>query len=856
MLNKHTYKVPIGLAVIASLICALFITTNQPIQADTVAEVDIYIDAVASGWQDGSWDMTVDFANDEPVKAGIASIAAANTNAWGGLYLLAPEGQPLERDNYEVIKFWIHGGTSGTQKIGVKLANAAGDLITGPKISLEAGTWTYHEFILAQEWSRVQQITGVLFQELSGNPQPTFYVDTVQMGAPAPKPTATPMPPTPEPTDSLAFHIDTNAERHLISPYIYGANQNMVGIEKWTSRRIGGNRLTGYNWENNSSNAGKDWFHTSDEYLCSIFQIPQTECDSVPAAVLQAFQDEALAQDSYSLITLQMAGYVSKDKDGPVEETETAPSARWDAAEFIKGSPFETTPDLTDNAVYMDELVHFLTQQYGTAQSPTGVDGYSLDNEPALWSETHPRIYSEELTYAELYDRSVELATAIKDVDPKADTFGPALYGFAAYFNLQRAPDADSEGAGYDWFIDYYLDKMRMAEQTQGQRLLDVLDVHWYPEARGGGQRIVFGDTGNEATQHARMQAPRTLWDPTYREDSWIASSFPDYLPILPRLQNSIDTYYPDTKLALTEFSYGGSDHISGGIATADVLGIFGKYDIYMANHWNVGTEMDYAAAAYNLYRNYDGQSGTYGDIHVQATSSDIEDSSVYAAIPSDDGNKLHIIVLNKSFDTSYEGNFEIASSTTYNAGAVWAFNQYSSDVYAASNISNITDNTFTYTIPPLTAYHIVLSSDPTQPTATPAPPTATPVGPTATPTATPVRPTATPTATPGDGCVVDYVIDNQWDNGFVANITITNESTTGIEGWNLTWTFPGDQQITNMWNAIPTQNDMQVSVTNATWNEHIPAGGSVNFGFQGTYNGTNDVPGGFTLNSVTCSSG
>ena len=64
---------------------------------------------------------------------------------------------------------------------------------------------------------------------------------------------------------------------------------------------------------------------------------------------------------------------------------------------------------------------------------------------------------------------------------------------------------------------------MREAESTSaGRRLVDVLDLHWYPEARGGGVRITEADA-SAAVAAARVQAPRSLWDPGYAETSWIS---------------------------------------------------------------------------------------------------------------------------------------------------------------------------------------------------------------------------------------------------------------------------------------------------------------------------------------------
>lgn len=131
----------------------------------------------------------------------------------------------------------------------------------------------------------------------------------------------------------------------------------------------------------------------------------------------------------------------------------------------------------------MDECVNFLVAKYGNASTPSGVKGYSLDNEPALWCHTHPRIHPDQPRCLELIERSVALASAVKNIDPFAEIFGPVLYGFSAYESLQSAPDWNVARNRYGWFLDYYLDQIRQASDTQGRRLLDVLDLHWYPEA-------------------------------------------------------------------------------------------------------------------------------------------------------------------------------------------------------------------------------------------------------------------------------------------------------------------------------------------------------------------------------------
>ena len=97
------------------------------------------------------------------------------------------------------------------------------------------------------------------------------------------------------------------------------------------------------------------------------------------------------------------------------------------------------------------------------------------------------------------------------------------------------------------------------------------------------------------------------------------------------------------------------------------------------------------------------------------------------------------------------------------------------------------------------------------------------------------------------------YAISNQWQDGFTADLTIRNTTTSAINGWTLTWTFTGNQQITNMWNAVRTQTGQQVSAADAGWNRTIAAGGTAAFGFQASFSGSNAKPTTFRLNGSTC---
>lgn len=106
--------------------------------------------------------------------------------------------------------------------------------------------------------------------------------------------------------------------------------------------------------------------------------------------------------------------------------------------------------------------------------------------------------------------------------------------------------------------------------------------------------------------------------------------------------------------------------------------------------------------------------------------------------------------------------------------------------------------------------------------------------------------------ATTSIPCTVDYKVQNQWDTGFTAAVTITNNAA-AKSSWSLKWSYAGNQKVTSYWNTKLTQSGTAVTADNETYNGTLANGGSVSFGFNGSYSGTNAVPTTFTLDGVTC---
>lgn len=507
---------------------------------------------------------------------------------------------------------------------------------------------------------------------------------------------------------SMNVSVNLSGEKKEISPYIYGINQygNTNNYKNVTvnAARQGGNRYTGYNWETNWSNAGEDWINSSDTNIGDVSNGPGY-------AARQLSKECTQYNIPYKITTLQMAGYVAADKLGQV--TSAAPSDRWLNVFSRKDGDLLLEPDLTDNAVYMDEYVNYLVKTLGDSKTSTGIQGYSLDNEPFLWNDTHPYNHPEECTADELIEKSIELAQVVKDIDPNAEVYGPALWGILPCIQAgtsQEYTDAKWESikGNYNWYLDYYLESMANAEKESGQRLLDVVDVHYYAQ--------------DCSTDDGKLQAARSLYDESYVENSWLQPYYGKYFPLLPNIQKSIDQYYPGTKIAISEYNLAdianerttGKNVISA-IAEAEALGAFADNNVYFATYWGTLPECPYVESAINLYTNYDGKGSDFGNTLVEAKTDDLSESAAFAAIDGNDDSTVDVVLSNKNKTASEKAVITIdGSSTDYKSAVVYAVEQDHSDIRIINVQNDLSGNKIEVELSPLSVAHVVISNQET----------------------------------------------------------------------------------------------------------------------------------------------
>lgn len=504
-----------------------------------------------------------------------------------------------------------------------------------------------------------------------------------------------------------------------INPMIYGYNQDQSypdAEENWGSRRLGGNRMSVFNWENGASNSGVDVANfTNDNRIPSLVGTLWDNRNDA-GEVYRKFHQDNLDAGIKSIITVPILGWAAADKDGA--NSTNPPSSRWVYVQPKKTGAFSLTPNLSDDSVFVDESINWLVNEFGDASTPTGVKYISLDNEPGLWSNTHPNPFPKKIGLQDYVSRVIETAKAIKAVDPNVKLIAGEFTGIRI-INFSDASDWSTETADYPDFPSYFLDKLKQASIHEGIDLIDYISFHYYPQHKVDSDNkfssngVVIRNSSNSASyiRRERMDLARSLWDENYLEPSWLTNGKLNNEPhkILKRVQNAIDLYFPSVEIMIGEWDFGHDMDISHGISTVDALGAFAQSKVQIANRWNTssGNAGNYSSTAYKLLRNYDGLFSAYGDVCLPTTFSNKNKVSVWASKNSNDG-KIHLLILNK--DLSKTNQYEIKiGQENLTVESVWGFDGNSSTISEISHDGLISGDSLYISAPSLSAYHVVL---------------------------------------------------------------------------------------------------------------------------------------------------
>lgn len=501
--------------------------------------------------------------------------------------------------------------------------------------------------------------------------------------------------------------VDTGNQTNAISPYIYGMNAYMLNqatakaanlsVDRW-----GGDATSRYNYQLDVTNSASDWYFSNS--------VGATGLEATSEFNQQVISDAQVG--ARTLGTVPVLGWVAKDSTSCSFPSSLYP----DQVQFEPYHPecgdglypqgvngctdasgcniTGNDPTLADQAEgpsWAAGWVAYLVSRFGTAANG-GVAIYDLDNEPAWWDAVHRDVHPVASTYDEVTNNGIATAEAIKTADPSAAVSGPVIDNWWNYFYSKKDIESgwdtgpcyqpwsgpvDRQAHGGVPMIEYYLQQFKAASDTYGARLLDYVDMHTYFAADNSG----LTTAGDTQQQEARVNSTRVFWDPTYTDPNYPQPNYsanpasqscnvPLQAPqLITMAQTWVANDYPGTKVAFTEYNWGGQENINGAVAQADLLGIFGQYGLDLAALWGPPDPTTQAPGllAFEMYRNYDGNNSMFGDTALKSSSANQGALSVYGAERAADG-AVTVMVINKTYgpltSTLSLENFSSSSGT------------------------------------------------------------------------------------------------------------------------------------------------------------------------------------------------
>jgi len=669
-------------------------------------DLGVYDNQLQGGFQDWSWASDYTLAHTAQIHSSPNAIRFVPTN-WEGLFFHRDQAESA--DDYIELRFWVRGQTAGGQNVRLKiqLNNAVRADVDLAAFVAGGITTQWKEAVV--DFAAIG-ISGGSFNELvfqanTPTAQAALLLDDIRFVA------------DPTPPGTITVDVDPAADRRPISDFVYGVNfasAAQLADVGYPVNRWGGNRTTRYNWQLDVDNSAFDWFYQNYTKTAGSPPLPQgSEADR--------FVTETRAAGAEVVLTLPSMGRVagpdrqrrwsfSQALYGPQLEDECsyfpAPPPDWcqpDAGNGLCDPAVNTTgfcspdgritgndPDATSipaGASFVEAWLDFVATRVGPAGGG-GVRFAALDNEPMLWNSTHADLHPAPATYDEVWQKGRAVAIAVKAGHPGIEILGPDTWGWCDLWT--SAADAggdctdgpDRQAHGGEPFVRWYLGRVCAHQQQTGVRLVDSLDVHYYPQS---GEAF-----GGEEFAAIRLASIRELDSPTYVSQSWIAAN----VRLIPRLKAWIEQACPGTKLAITEYAWGADDAPSAALAQAEVLAIFGRQGVDLATRWVVPQSGTRTEDAFRLYLDYDGAGARVSGESVAATSSDLEEVGAYAVRGSTD--RLYVLLFNKE-TSPREVDVEIAAAASGPA-ALWRFTPTAP--LAAAGTLPVAGNGFAATLP------------------------------------------------------------------------------------------------------------------------------------------------------------
>ena len=424
-------------------------------------------------------------------------------------------------------------------------------------------------------------------------------------------------------SDDVVVTVDVAAPGAEISPLILGFSSSLpatdlnaagIRLNSW-----GGNPATRFNYR-----IGHAWNHGADfEFRNTNYGTSGDDADTF----LSVSGEAGIA----SRVAVPTLGWVAKDD---LDSTCSFPDGAGGCLDRDEvGNCSGDGPRADPARANVPSDVAGVTEWIeGLLSAGHTIEYLAMDNEPELWGAQHFDVHPTCPTYEEILDKYVTYAQALREAAPDAKLTGPVT---CCWFDYWRTAPGPADGTDAP-FLDWFLTNVRVADEAFGQRTLDVLDVHYYPQSN------VFNDDTDDETNARRIRSTRSLWEDGFRDESWITEP----IRFIPRMKETIERSYPGTELMISEWNFGADATMNGAVVIADVLGVYGREGVDAASYWRNPQVGSPGYLAFKMHGNYDDEGSRFGGLVLPVTSTGESGVTAYAALdPTTD--MVRVMLLN-----------------------------------------------------------------------------------------------------------------------------------------------------------------------------------------------------------------
>ncbi|WP_229253902.1 glycoside hydrolase family 44 protein [Dyadobacter sp. NIV53] len=446
----------------------------------------------------------------------------------------------------------------------------------------------------------------------------------------------------------ITIQIDAEAEQRPISPFLYGRNNSFSSTDpNWTLpeedlvrlhdagitffRESGGNNSSKYNWRRRLS-SHPDWYN--NVYTNNWDQSAQTLQKNFPNA--------------HGLWAFPLLGYAAKTNQANFGDWNYNQSKWWEGVtQNLAGNGVPNGNGIKakvegDINLYLekwdaDSATGILDHWFGTGG--LGLDKnqiryWNMDNEPEIWSGTHDDVMPVQISAEEFMQRYITLAKKARQKFPEIKLVGPVTANEWQWYNWDNNT-ISSNGKNYPW-LEYFIKTIAEEQKKSGVRLLDVLDIHFYPSSK----------KTEEVVQFHRVFFDRNYSFPEANGVKKISGSWDNNLTkeyIFGRVNNWLATYLGadhGVTLGLTETGLDGSIEPSvTAVWYASTMGEFMKNGVEIFTPWSWTTGMWETVHLFSRYNQ---------KVSVQSVSANETLVSAYSSV-NEARDSMTVVLVNRS---------------------------------------------------------------------------------------------------------------------------------------------------------------------------------------------------------------